>query len=145
MQNIEIRKPRTAEEFEHYYDLRWKILRQPWNQQKGSEKDDIEEASIHIAAFHNDKIVGCGRGHFNSTRQAQIRWMAVDDAFQGFGLGKRILAELEERLFAAGAKEIILKAREKVVPLYLKKGYMIYKKGELLFGEIKHFWMKKNN
>ena len=51
MNNINIKEPVTEEEFEQYYILRWRILRQPWNQPRGSEKDDKENKSIHIA-FH---------------------------------------------------------------------------------------------
>ena len=78
-----IKEPKTKEEFEQYYDLRWKILRQPWNQPRGSEKDEKENESIHIMLIHNDKVIGCGRGHFNSPTEAQIRYMAVEEGFQG--------------------------------------------------------------
>ncbi len=35
---IEIRSPKTELEWVNYYDLRYRILRQPWNQPIGSEK-----------------------------------------------------------------------------------------------------------
>jgi len=141
--DIEIREPRTEMEFEQYYDLRWRMLRKPWHQPQGSEKDEFEDSGIHIAAFLNGKIIGCGRGHFISSRQAQIRWMAVEDEYQGQSLGSRILKVLEEQLFKAGTTEIILKAREKAVNLYRKQGYEIFDEGELMFGEIRHYWMRK--
>ncbi len=96
-----------------------------------------------MAAFLKDQIIGCGRGHFNLKEQAQIRWMAVEEKYQDQGLGSRLLKALEVKLFKAGAIKIILKARENAVPLYKKHGYKIYKEGEILFGEIKHFWMRK--
>ncbi len=74
---IEIRAPKTKKEQEEYYNLRWEILRKPWNQPKGSEKDEYENDAIHIAAFVNGKIIGVGRIHFNSKEEAQIRYMAV--------------------------------------------------------------------
>ncbi len=140
---IEIRRPETKQEFDKYYDLRWRILRKPWNQPKGSEKDEMDQTSIHIMAIKDDKVIGCGRGHFNSSVEAQIRYMAVDESFQGQGVGLRILKALEEILTENGAKEIILKAREKAVSLYEKQGYKIYKEGKILFGEIKHYWMRE--
>jgi len=143
MKNAEIRTPKTKVEFEQYYDLRWRILRKPWNKPRGTEKDEFENDGIHLAAFFNGEVIGCGRGHFTSKIQAQIRWMAVEKEFQGQGLGSRILKALEDKLFAIGANEIILKAREKAVNLYKKQGYEIFKEGEIMFGEIKHFWMRK--
>ena len=141
--DIEIRKPETYREFKEYFDFRWRILRKPWNQPKGSEQDEMDEDSIHIMAIIGDKVIGCGRGHFNSSIEAQIRYMAVDESFQGQGIGLGILKALEEELTENGAKEIILKARENAVSLYEKHGYEIYQEGEILFGEIKHYWMRK--
>ena len=39
-------KPR--EEFKSYYDLRYKVLREPWGMQRGTEKDDFEPSSQTI-------------------------------------------------------------------------------------------------
>ncbi|MEA2095805.1 MAG: GNAT family N-acetyltransferase [Candidatus Cloacimonadota bacterium] len=141
--DIEIRKPDTESEFLKYYDLRWRTLRKPWNQPEGSEQDEMDNDSIHIMAIIDEKVIGCGRGHFNSTIEAQIRYMAVAESFQGQGVGLRILKALEEELTKNGAKEIILKARENAVSLYEKYGYEIYQEGEILFGKIKHYWMRK--
>ena len=138
-----IKEPRTEEEFEQYYDLRWRILRQPWNQPHGSEKDEKEDESIHIIVVRNDKVIGCGRGHFNFPTEAQIRYMAVDEEFQGKGVGNKILIALERRLTKKGAKIFILNARENAVKFYQKHDYKIIGKGNILFGVIKHFQMRK--
>ncbi|MBT3756535.1 MAG: GNAT family N-acetyltransferase [Candidatus Cloacimonetes bacterium] len=143
--DIEIREPKTKLEFEKYYDLRWWILRKPWNQPKGSEQDEMDEDSIHVMAINGEKVIGCGRGHLNSKVQSQIRYMAVEKEYRGHGVGSRLLQALEKKIFEAGAKKIILKAREKAVPLYERHGYQVYEKGEILFGEIKHYWMRKND
>ncbi len=138
-----IKEPVTKEEFKQYYNLRWRILRKPWNQPLGSEKDDKENQSIHIIACINDQIVGCGRGHFNSQTEAQIRYMAVEKDFSGKGIGTKILKALEKKLTEKGAKTIILNARVKAVTFYTKLGYEIVEKSQTMFGEIEHFWMKK--
>jgi hypothetical protein len=44
---MEIRSPETVEEFMQYYELRWRLLRKPWNQPKGSEKDEKEDEAFH--------------------------------------------------------------------------------------------------
>ncbi|MDP8202425.1 MAG: GNAT family N-acetyltransferase [Candidatus Tenebribacter burtonii] len=142
-EKIIIREPKTEDEFQKYYDLRWQVLREPWSQPKGSEQDKMDKESTHIMAILDDKVIGCGRGHFNSKEQAQIRYMAVDNNFQRQKIGTEILLVLEENLIKKGAKEIILKARERAVSLYKKQDYRIYKEGEILFGEIKHYWMRK--
>src|SRR3990172_5751045 len=93
-----ITQPQTPEEFEKYYDLRWKILRAPWDQPKGSEKDEKENEAIHVMVCEKSGIpVGVGRTHFNSPEEAQIRYMAVEDDQRGNGIGAIVLAELERK------------------------------------------------
>lgn len=138
-----VKSPLTRQEFFDYYDLRWRILRAPWNQPKGSEQDELEGQAIHIIAVENDKIIGCGRAHFNSDEEAQIRYMAVENQWQGRGVGKMILDELENRVVQKGAKKIILHARENVVRFYERNGYKLVKPSHTLFGVIPHYLMEK--
>ena len=44
---ITVIEPQTPEEFKQYYSLRYEILRKPWGQTKGSERDEDEETPIH--------------------------------------------------------------------------------------------------
>ena len=93
-----IKQPETEKEFEAYYDLRWSILREPWQQPKGSEKDDLENESFHVMACdEKNKVVGVGRLHFNNKIEAQIRYMAVAAEYTKKGTGKLILETLEEK------------------------------------------------
>ena len=91
-----IRPPATESEFEAYYALRWKILREPWNQPPGSEKDEFEGEAIHLAAWDEaGRLIGVGRLHRVVENCGQIRYMAVDPAQRSHGVGKAILRELE--------------------------------------------------
>ena len=142
---MKILEPKSKEDIELYYDIRWRILRKPWNQPRGSEKDDKEETSIHIMAFREDGIpVGTGRAHFNSAEEAQIRYMAVEENQRGNGTGGLILKELEKRAKEKGAKYVILNARDSAVSFYEKHGYKLIQKSHTLFNTIPHFLMKKN-
>jgi len=143
---MHICEPRSREDFERYYYLRWKILRKPWNQPKGSEIDDnLEDKSIHIMVCDEDRRpVGVARLHFNTPEEAQIRYMAVDDDFQRRGIGAMLLEELERRAKKRGAKYIILNARENAVGFYRKNGYIIVEKTYILFDTIQHFKMRKD-
>lgn len=138
-----IKSPQTRDEFFKYYDLRWKILRAPWNHPKGSEQDELEGQSIHIMVVDDELVIGVGRAHFNSDAEAQFRYMAVDDNCQGRGVGKLILDELEKRVSEKGAKKIILHARDNAVKFYERNGYRVVKKSHTLFGSIPHFLMEK--
>jgi N-acetylglutamate synthase-like GNAT family acetyltransferase len=141
---MEIRSPKTVGEFKQYYELRWQLLRKPWKQPKGSEKDDKEDEAFHIIAKEKDNIIGVGRLHFNSEDEAQVRYMAVDKESQGKGVGSRILKELEGIAEKNGAKRIVLNARESAIEFYKKNNYKIIKKGHTLFGSIRHYKMSKS-
>ncbi len=139
-----ITQPKTPKEFEKYYDLRWRILRAPWNQPKGSEKDDKEETAIHMMVCESKGIpVGIGRIHLNSNDEAQIRYMAVEENQRGKGIGALVLAELEGKAKEKGAKYIIMNARNSAVKFYEKRGYKVIKQSHTLFGSISHFEMRK--
>ncbi len=140
---MKIREPKTKKEYEKYYDLRWKILRKPWSQTKGSEKDDLEEQSIHLMAWEKGKPLGVGRVHFNSSKEAQVRYMAVEEDLQGKGVGTMILKALEKNAKRKGADYIVLNARESAVDFYKKHGYRIVGRSHTLFGVIPHYEMRK--
>jgi len=141
---IDICRPQTEEEFERYYELRWEILRKPWNQPKGSEKDEYEEEATHIIACINNKIIGVGRIHMNSKEEAQIRYMAIKGRYRGKGIGGLVLKELERVAKEEGADYIILNARKNVVDFYKYHGYKILEKAHTLFGCILHWKMRKD-
>ena len=141
---MKISEPKTKNEFEKYYEFRWKILRKPWNQPKGSEKDELENKSIHkMICNENGEIIACGRLHFNTEMEAQIRYMAVEEEYQGKGIGSQILKSLEESAKEKGAKYIVLNARDNAITFYEKYGYRIVEKSHTLFGLIEHFRMRK--
>src|SRR5206468_10265208 len=88
--------PRSPSEWDAYFDLRWRILRQPWHQPRGSERDEMDESAFHLLLLDRDaNALACGRLHSNSFDEAQVRYMAVDDNRSGRGYGSRILQGLE--------------------------------------------------
>ena len=142
---ITVIEPQTPEEFKQYYNLRFEILRKPWGQPKGSERDNDDEISHHRMII--DEITGdtiaVGRLQFNTKEEAQIRYMAIAERYQGQGLGCNIVTALEDIALDKGASRIILQARSNAVQFYQSNGYEIVEKTHLLFDEIQHWLMKK--
>lgn len=134
----------TEKEINEIIELRYKVLRQPWQQSKETATDNLEHSSLN--AYINDesgRIVACGRLQKNTTETGQIRFMAVDNLHQSKGLGKIIVSFLEEEGKKTGLKKIELQARENAVDFYKKVGYSIKEKTFLLWGIIQHFLMEK--
>ena len=138
------RSPKTVPEFERYYQLRWQILRKPWDQPLGSERDGLEQESIHRMIIDvNDNVLAVGRLEKSSQFSGQIRFMAVSSKVQGQGLGQQIIAALEHQAQKLGITEVTLNAREDAIGFYQKQGYSLQDFSHLLFDEIKHFTMSK--
>ncbi len=136
--------PTTDADFERYFDLRWRVLRAPWAQPRGSERDDREQESIHLMfRAANGDALAAGRLHFNTPFEAQVRFMAVDPRAQNCGLGSRLLEALEGRARDAGAKRIVLNARESAQRFYEQRGYCVEGPAERLFGGVDHWRMSK--
>jgi len=142
---VKIIEPSTSKEFKKYYNLRYEVLRKPWGQPMGSERDKREEISIHrmIVDENSGDVLAVGRLQFNSIHEAQIRYMAVADKFQGKGLGSQIISALEDVARGKGIQRIILSARENALQFYKNNGYEIIEKTHLLFGKIQHWLMRK--
>jgi N-acetylglutamate synthase-like GNAT family acetyltransferase len=142
--NIELREPKTADDFALYYDLRWRILRKPWTQDRESSKDEHESLAVHLMAWADNKLLGVGRLHFNDPEEAQIRYMAVEESCAGRGVGTVILAELEARAKCAGATHIVANARENALSFYKKNGYQLIDRADTLFESLVHWRVVKS-
>lgn len=141
-----VRPPKTPEEFESYRDLRWRVLREPWNQPRITEQDDLDSDDFPIMVCEVDGIpIGIGRAHFISDDEAQIRSISVEEEWKGKGIGSIVLNELEKIVLAKGAKRIIIHARSSAVEFYKKHGYQVVEQSYTLFDEIEHFLMEKKN
>ena len=136
--------PTTPEAFERYYAFRHRLLRGPWGQPRGSERDEREAGAVHLMVCADDgNVIGVGRLHFNAPDEAQVRYMAVDEDCRGQGIGRCILTALEERARAAGARRIVLDARAPAERFYAKQGYRSLGAAHTLFGRIAHVRMEK--
>ena len=141
---MRVREPADAIELERYYELRWRLLRAPWDQPRGSERDGREDGAFHLmACTPADEAVAVGRLHFNDASQAQVRYMAVEPHFRGQGIGALLLRELEAQARRKGAGQVVLDARETAVGFYERCGYRATRPAHTLFGSIRHWHMEK--
>jgi N-acetylglutamate synthase-like GNAT family acetyltransferase len=142
--SVTIRSPKTAEEWNDYFALRYKILRQPWGQPEGSEKDGDEDRATHFMAITGTgRAVGCGRLQEQDDHTARVRYVAIDDSMQGKGVGKQLMIAIEEAARKMNKKRVFLLARENALPFYLSIGYRVIEETDPLFGVIPHYAMEK--
>ena len=94
-----LQSPRSPSEWHAYFDLRWRILRQPWGQPRGSERDSEDDSAFHLLLMDAaGKALTCSRLHLTAPGEAQLRYMAVDEHARGCGYGGRILEKKRWKL-----------------------------------------------
>lgn len=141
---MQVRPPRTDDQYARYYDLRFRVLRAPWGGLPGSERDELEDVADHaLLADEQGTALAVGRVHLNTPQEAQVRYVAVAEDARGRGYGRQIMAYLEAAARRRGASVVVLNAREDVVAFYLKLGYAVVGPGPTLFGAVKHSRMQK--
>ena len=144
MSEITYKTPENNKEFREYDLFRWEILRKPLGKDIDSLKDKYEESAFHLVGIKDQKIIACGRLHFNKTYEAQIRYMAVSKDLQGTGIGKHVLKLLEKNAVENNAKKIVLNARDHAIDFYKTLGYRIVKEYTGSDTGIPHTTMEKN-
>ncbi len=83
-------------------------------------------AGLLLVARLHDEPVGCGALKFGPAGPAELKRMWVAPAARGLGLGRRLLAELEERAAAAGAHVVRLETNRNLteaIGMYRAAGY----------------------
>jgi len=102
---VKFRSPKDQKEFDEYDFFRWKVLRKPIGKKIETLKDKFDKDGFHIIGLYNRVIIASGRVHFNNNNEAQIRFMAVDEAFRAQGIGKEVLKILEKYIEKSNAKK----------------------------------------
>lgn len=140
---IEIRSPKSTAEWESYYDLRYRILREPFGKPKGSERNEGDETGQHFALFENGLIQAVARLDQLEAGIFQVRFVAVDTEIQGKGYGKKIMEAVEFTCKEHKAQKIVLHARDYALPFYEKLNYVLIGKSYKLFDVLQHYEMEK--
>lgn len=81
---------------------------------------------VFLLARLHDVPVGCAGLYYHSTDRAEIKRMWVSPDARGLGLGRRLLAELEERARAQGCRRLQLETNrvlKEAIGLYTKSGF----------------------
>ncbi len=142
---VKIVTPQTREDFKAYYDLRFKVLREPWGLQKGTEKDDYEPISQHFMAVDDEtgKAVGVIKLMEKEPGVGWFSHMAVLDDYQKKGVGKQLLNHVEEESRKKGDKVLGCMSRLNSTVYFEKAGYQINGLPSHYIGTTQVVWMEK--
>jgi len=142
--SYQVSTPQSPQDWQDYYQLRYQVLRAPWGQPPGSERDELEADSAHrFVRAQDGSVLAVGRLHRLQDGWAQVRYMAVAENARGHGLGALLLQGLEQQAVAWKCAGITLNAREQAIGFYRHLGYQPGRQLEPLFG-IAHQQMTKS-
>lgn len=141
--NLFIRTPQTEPEWEQYFDLRYRILREPLDQPRGSERNEGDATGIHFALFEGQVIQAIARLDSITKQLAQVRFVAVEQNLQGKGYGLKIMQAVEKYARESGIQEIVLHARDYALAFYKKQDYRLIGPSYKLFDVLQHYEMRK--
>ena len=85
-----------------------------------------DENSWHFVATDADAVVGCVVLVPLEANKSQLIQMAVDNRYQGKGIGRKLVAALIAFSTSHGILEITCHARENVVDFYKRMGFKVY-------------------
>lgn len=140
---IQYRPPLAPGEFAEYFSFRWAQLREPLGLPRGSERDSLEDAAFHVAAYDELSIIGVGRVHIESDGTARVRYMAVHDGYRHQGVGRSILKRLEQFAHDHRVRVCWLNARETALGFYEKNGYVACGACKSELSSVRHERMEK--
>lgn len=138
-------KPFSDAEWAAVWDLRHAVLRAPWNQPRGTERDpqDDSPSAIHAAVFEGPRCVGCALAECD-TGVWKVHFVAVDTSIQGKGIGKTVMTTLEQAIRDTHTtNRVELFGRFNAVPFYERLGYVVTGPGPTKFETVHHKLMAK--
>lgn len=130
-------------EYDEAVRLRYDVLRKPLGLEFTAEQLALEYEDIHLAAYDiHFRLMGCLILSLANETSMKMRQVAVAEAFQRNGVGKRMALHAEALAAKSGCTNIFCHARDVAVPFYESLGYTKEGKPFKEVG-ITHFKMKK--
>ncbi len=132
-----------SKEYEQMVRLRNDILRKPLGLEFSNEELEQEKNEILIAAFEDDKMLGCCMLVKNDDKNCRLRQMAVLNNNQGKGIGRALMIFAENIARDLGFRKLNMHARKTALGFYERLGYKVVGE-EFAEVTIPHFEMEKS-
>jgi N-acetylglutamate synthase-like GNAT family acetyltransferase len=114
-----------TKEYQQMVDLRYEILRKPLQLSFDPTELENERNDILIAAFEEEKMLGCCLLTQVQKDCVRLRQMAVQNNLQGKGIGASMMNFAEHVARDAGFRKLIMHARKSAIGFYEKFGYKV--------------------
>ena len=124
-------------------DLRNRVLRLPLGLHLSGQDTSDEEEQLHLVAMdERDRVVGCVLVAF-SGNVAKVRQLAIDETYQGRGIGTEIMKRAEQAILARNIRTVMLHGRVTARGFFERLGYAA-RSGVFTEVTIPHIAMQKD-
>jgi N-acetylglutamate synthase-like GNAT family acetyltransferase len=113
---------------EEIVDLRYDVLRAGLPRDAAYFPGDRDATTVHLAVRNDGKIIACATvlvNQWEGERACQLRGMAVDPAWQGKSIGRKLLDEVHRTGINSGVRILWANARVPAAEFYRKNGWEI--------------------
>ena len=131
-----------SKEYQQMVALRMEILRKPLGLGFTEEELAKEKEDILIGAFEEEKILACCLLTKVDNATIKLRQMAVQNNFQGKGIGASIMSFAETVARDRGYKQLMMHARDSAIGFYEKFDFSV-QGNEFIEVNVPHHVMEK--
>jgi len=115
----------TATDLERALAVRRAVFVEEQGVDKDIEYDGLDAGALQMVVKARNTVVGTARARFPEAGEAKIERMAVLPAYRGQGIGRGILALLEDELKLRRVEHVVLHAQNPVIAFYESCGYQV--------------------
>lgn len=112
-----------SDEYEESIDLRNELFRRPWGLNIRDEDLTADQDMTMFGAYDKDRLIGTIFLVEEDEDTARIKSVAIDENYQGKGLGRYLMNYVEDIAKERGYRKIDLMARVSSQEFYEKLGY----------------------
>ncbi|MEF8807161.1 GNAT family N-acetyltransferase [Natronomonas sp.] len=122
---MDVRRVETEAELADALAVRREVFIEEQGVPEDLEIDGKDEAAIGFVAYSDGDPVGAARIRDYDDSTAKVERVAVVESERETGLGRKIMAVVEDTARAEGYEEIVLHAQAPVIGFYERLGYEI--------------------
>ncbi|WP_336133538.1 GNAT family N-acetyltransferase [Natronomonas amylolytica] len=122
---MDVRCVETDEELADALAVRREVFIEEQGVPEDLEIDGNDEEAIGFVAYDGDEPVGAARLRAYDDSTAKVERVAVVERERGTGLGREIMAVVEDTARSEGYERVILHAQAPVIGFYERLGYEI--------------------